>query len=43
LLLELKELVHGVYLMPAFGRYDTAAEVIGVLAQPALEGSRPAP
>ncbi len=43
LLLELKELVHGVYLMPAFGRYDTAAEVIGVLAQPAPEGSRPAP
>lgn len=35
LLLELKELVQGVYIMPAFGRYDTAAEVISVLRQPA--------
>jgi methionine synthase I (cobalamin-dependent)/5,10-methylenetetrahydrofolate reductase len=35
LLLGLKELVRGVYIMPAFGRYDTAAEVISVLQQTA--------
>jgi homocysteine S-methyltransferase len=39
LLLELKDLAQGVYLMPAFGRYDTAAEIISVLKQPALEVS----
>lgn len=31
LLLELQPLVQGVYLMPSFGRYETAAEVLEVL------------
>jgi homocysteine S-methyltransferase len=35
LLLELKELAQGVYIMPPFGRYDTAAEIVSVLKQPA--------
>ncbi|MCB0054546.1 MAG: hypothetical protein KDE24_33930, partial [Caldilinea sp.] len=34
LLMELKELPHvqGVYLMPSFGRYETACQVLEVLA-----------
>ncbi len=31
LLLEARELVHGVYLMPSFGRYEVAAEVLEML------------
>lgn len=31
LLMELKSLAQGVYLMPSFGRYEVAAEVIGIL------------
>ncbi len=32
LLAELRDLVQGVYLMPPFGRYDLAAEVLDGLA-----------
>jgi len=35
LLLALREVVHGVYIMPPLGRYDMAAEVIGVLGREA--------
>jgi homocysteine S-methyltransferase len=31
LLQELRPLVQGVYLMPSFGRYEVAAEVLDVL------------
>jgi homocysteine S-methyltransferase len=31
LLQELRPLVQGVYLMPSFGRYEVAAEVLAVL------------
>jgi methionine synthase / methylenetetrahydrofolate reductase(NADPH) len=39
LLLALRPLVHGVYLMPSFGRYEVAAEVLRVLErEPAAVG-----
>ena len=31
LLIELREVVQGVYLMPPFGRYDLAAEIIDLV------------
>ena len=34
LLLDIKDLVQGVYVMPAFGKYELAAEVIDVLGIP---------
>ena len=34
LLLELQPLVQGVYLMPSFGRYEVAAEVLEVVKEP---------
>lgn len=36
LLLDLKDLVQGTYLMPPFGKYHLAAEVVDVLAIPTL-------
>ena len=36
LLLQLKPLVQGVYLMPSFGRYEVAAEVLQVVEQEAV-------
>ena len=33
LLLELRPRVQGVYLMPSFGRYEVAAEVLDALAR----------
>jgi len=36
LLLELRPLVQGVYIMPSFGRYEVAAEVIEVLEREAV-------
>jgi hypothetical protein len=43
LLLELKELPHvqGVYLMPSFGRYELACQVLEALT-PAERGLQPA-
>ena len=38
MVLELKSLMQGIYLMPAFGRYDLAAEVIEILKE--VEPSR---
>ena len=31
LLIELRDIVQGVYLMPPFGRYDLAAEIIDLV------------
>ncbi|MBX6755158.1 MAG: bifunctional homocysteine S-methyltransferase/methylenetetrahydrofolate reductase, partial [Thermorudis peleae] len=31
LLLQVREIAHGTYLMPSFGRYEVAAEVVAVL------------
>lgn len=39
LLAELREVVQGAYIMPAFGRYDLAAEVLDVVRSPGV--SRP--
>jgi methionine synthase / methylenetetrahydrofolate reductase(NADPH) len=36
LLLALKPMVQGVYLMPSFGRYEVAAEVLSVIQAPAI-------
>jgi 5,10-methylenetetrahydrofolate reductase len=36
LLLELKDMAQGVYIMPAFGRYDLAASVVDVLERSPL-------
>ena len=36
LLLQLKPLVQGVYLMPSFGRYEVAAEVLRVVEREAV-------
>jgi methionine synthase / methylenetetrahydrofolate reductase(NADPH) len=37
ILLQLREVVHGAYLMPPFGRYYLAAEVVDVLSPEAME------
>ena len=34
LLLDIKDMVQGLYVMPAFGKYELAAEVIDVLGIP---------
>jgi homocysteine S-methyltransferase len=36
LLLELQPIVQGVYLMPSFGRYEVAAEVLEVVERSAV-------
>lgn len=39
LLLALEEHAQGTYIMPSFGRYEVAAEVLEVLRQPAMAGA----
>jgi homocysteine S-methyltransferase len=39
LLLEARDLVHGTYIMPSFGRYEVAAEVLDVLSDRQLAAS----
>jgi homocysteine S-methyltransferase len=41
LLLEAREVVHGVYIMPSFGRYEVAAEVLEVLPDRRLVAAVP--
>lgn len=41
LLLESRDMVHGVYIMPSFGRYETAASVLDVLTHRELTASLP--
>jgi homocysteine S-methyltransferase len=41
LLLEARDSVHGVYIMPSFGRYGTAAEVLDVLRNRELTAALP--
>ncbi len=41
LLLESRDMVHGVYIMPSFGRYETAASVLDALTHRELTASLP--
>lgn len=41
LLLEARDLVHGIYIMPSFGRYEVAAEVMDVLTNRGLVAALP--
>ena len=41
LLLEARDSVHGIYIMPSFGRYEVAAEVLEVLSDRRLSASLP--
>lgn len=41
LLLQARDLVHGTYIMPSFGRYEVAAEVLDVLADRQLTAGLP--
>jgi homocysteine S-methyltransferase len=41
LLLASREVVHGIYIMPSFGRYEVAAEVLEVLSDRSLSAGLP--
>jgi methionine synthase / methylenetetrahydrofolate reductase (NADH) len=41
LLLEARDMVHGVYIMPSFGRYEMAASVLDALAHRELTAALP--
>ncbi|HLI50546.1 MAG TPA: bifunctional homocysteine S-methyltransferase/methylenetetrahydrofolate reductase, partial [Thermomicrobiaceae bacterium] len=41
LLQEARDLVHGIYIMPSFGRYEVAAEVMDVLTDRTLAAALP--